>query len=263
MFFNFNVDVEYVFSKTLIFSKYFSIYYWNIIFPLVVTIFFILLYIEYSKRKMILYNIQNDVFVFKSIINDSIKEIKTDISKLRKQIEVDAKFNAHQLNLIESKILKNKNDKLDITKIVENYYIETKRNIIERFDECFKNFDKELELLKNINIEKDLMIDSLNENFKKINTNFNKIENQCSGHTSNTITNTKKICEIEETIKELIYRINVLACMSNGNGCLKQFRQYRNVNKNLHDSSYDILREKFKRATDINFNIEGEYERLC
>jgi hypothetical protein len=328
MFFNFNVDVdfEYLFSKSLIYSKYFSIYYWNIIFPFMITVFIISLYFEYSKRKNILYNIQNDVFIFKSVINDSIKEIKADISKLHKQIEVDAKFNTHQLNIIENKISKNSNDKVQTMQIIENNIVETQKithSVIQSVEECFGKFDGDIKLLKNMNIEKDKVIDSmklnfencfnnldeeikslkeedvikddkldllnihfencfnnineeietlketssikdsmmesLNMNFEKININFNKIEKQCSGHVLDTEINTQKIHLIEETIKELIYRTNVLANLHNGFDCneaIKSFRYYRNAYKTpLLDSSYDYIRKGIKKASDIDFNM--------
>ena len=260
-----------------------------------ITVFIISLYFEYSKRKKILYNIQNDVFIFKSVINDSIKEIKADISKLQKQIEVDAKFNTHQLNIIENKISKNSNDKVQTMQIIENNIVETQKithSVIQRVEECFGKFDGDIKLLKNMNIEKDKVIDSmklnfencfnnldeeikslkedvvikdsmmesLNMNFEKININFNKIENQCSGHVLNTEINTQKIHEIEETIKELIYRINVVANFHHRDGDYNEvvaaFRYYRNTDKTeLLDSSYDYIREGIKKASNIDFNM--------
>jgi hypothetical protein len=260
-----------------------------------ITVFIILLYFEYSKRKKILYNIQNDVFIFKSVINDSIKEIKDDISKLQKQIEVDAKFNIHQLNLIESKLLKNSNDKVQTMQIIENNIVETQKithSVIQSVEECFSKFDGDIKLLKNMNIErdktidsmklnfencfnnlneeieklketssiKDSMMESLNMNFEKININFNKIEKQCSGHVLNTEMNTQKIHEIEETIKELIYRINVVANFHHHDGDYNEvvdaFRYYRNTDKTeLLDSSNDYIREGIKKASNIDFNM--------
>lgn len=256
-----------------------------------ITVFIISLYFEYSKRKKILYNIQNDVFIFKSVINDSIKEIKADISKLQKQIEVDAKFNTHQLNIIENKISKNSNDKVQTMQIIENNIVETQKithSVIQSVEECFGKFDGDIKLLKNMNIErdktidsmklnfencfnkfdeeikslkeedviKDSMMESLNMNFEKININFNKIEKQCSGHVLDTEINTQKIHVIEETIKELIYRTNVLAHLFHrncSNSAIDLFRYYRNTDKHpLLDSSY---REGIKKASNINFNM--------
>jgi hypothetical protein len=148
MFSEFNIDFNYFTFNIL--KNNFSIYYWNIIVPLIITVLIITLYFEHYKRKQILYNIQNDIFIFKTNINNSIKEIKTDVNKLNKQIEIDAKFNTHQLNIIESKIERIKNNKFETIHIIDNNIKETKKianSVIERFEECFNKFDTKIESL--------------------------------------------------------------------------------------------------------------------
>jgi DNA repair exonuclease SbcCD ATPase subunit len=259
MFSEFNIDFNYFTFDIL--KNNFSIYYWNIIVPLIITVLIITLYFEHYKRKQILYNIQNDIFILKTNINNSIKEIKTDVNKLNKQIEIDAKFNIHQLNIIESKIERIKNNKIETIHIIDNNIKETKKitnSLIERFEECFNKFDTKIESLKEISSTQNKRIDSINTNFDKINKNFNEIENQCSSHSSNTQINSQKINDIEETIKELIFRTNVIASGFNvGFGtCTNAFRYYRNAYKGpLLDKMYDYLREEIKNASNINYNM--------
>ena len=73
------------------------------------------------------------------------------------------------------------------------------------------NLIRKIELIKEISSTQNKMIDSINTNFEKSNKNFNEIENQCSSNSSNIQIGFQKINEIEETIKELIFRTNVIA----------------------------------------------------
>jgi very-short-patch-repair endonuclease len=223
MFPEFDFDIDYVFPSIYIFLNYF-IYYSNIIFTFTINALIIILFFDYCQKIKILDNIKYELSISKTITDNSIKELKLDMNKLNKQIDVNNKFTTEQFKHIENNYERYKRDISNFRseiKLLKNIITkkETEKDkILDSLSSTFETFCKkiehDMELFNNDisstllsfrkeNSEKDSMIGTLYIEMEKTNTNLNKIEKQCSEHVLSSEKNAQKIYYIEHTISEL------------------------------------------------------------
>jgi len=223
MFPEFDFDINYVFPSIYIFLNYF-IYYSNIIFTFTINALIIILFFDYCQKIKILDNIKYELSISKTITDNSIKELKLDMNKLNKQIDVNNKFTTEQFKHNENNYERYKRDISNFRseiKLLKNIITkkETEKDkILDSLSSTFETFCKkiehDMELFNNDisstllsfrkeNSEKDSMIGNLYIEMEKTNTNLNKIEKQCSEHVLSSEKNAKRIYSIEHTISEL------------------------------------------------------------
>lgn len=201
MFFNFNTTLNYFLFNVFELLNDFSSYYWNIFYPILVTILITLLYIEYCRKTFIFKNIKTELYnkyilieLFEKKTLMSIEELRQDISILRRNMDLQSKFHLHQFNILSDKIRKKTHERNEDNDIWEKSFKVTKsliHEVTEFIDNKFSEFNntygkmqnenkilmEEVDLLKNNITSTDKELESISSNFAQI---YHNITSECN-----------------------------------------------------------------------------------
>lgn len=244
------IDTDSILSYVSYIIEYIQLLNQHFLFQMCLGIFTLFLCIEYIHKNMHLKKIENVCISFEKDVSHCIEKIQRDIGELKKKEENTSVFYMNQWNVMKFtvKLLRKSMHQKQKKMLMMN------KNILKSIHVHKKKCNqKDTQQWKNVFLE-----------HQKIKNTYNELKHELMYASENIETLFIQKKEMEETIRELTYRIH---CIGQFSGIFRFYNgrvlcHYRTMYQSpfINDPTYDKERNEVKRMSSMEY-IYDEYKK--